>query len=388
MRTREAQPGIPLAVIRGIPIRLHWTLFPVFGLLAYSLATNVFRDEIRPGERDVAWIYGLITAALFLLSIVLHELGHAVVAQRDKLKVGSITLFFFGGVAQVEEEPRSAGVEFRVAVGGPLVSLALVVVFWAFSRVDQFGNLLETAFWWLAGINLALLLFNLVPGYPLDGGRILRSIIWQVTGNEAKATRIAVRGGQLVSLLLVGYAIYQIAIVGSIFNGLWMLMLSAFLRNAATSAGAHVLTRSVLERVTAAQAMARDLIYVPARTRVEELFEHQRVINPKTGLCGSRRRSPGRHLTNSTRIRSPRALAVDGGDPDHDPLAAIGRDHSGHDPDECAARDGSGPLPLRGCSGRRRKRRRDPVSGSNRNPDPVGRAGLTHVTARARPGCG
>ena len=268
-------------MIRGIPIRLHWTLFPVFGLLAYSLATNVFRDEIRPGERDVAWIYGLITAALFLLSIVLHELGHAVVAQRDKLKVGSITLFFFGGVAQVEEEPRSAGVEFRVAVGGPLVSLALVVVFWAFSRVDQFGNLLETAFWWLAGINLALLLFNLVPGYPLDGGRILRSIIWQVTGNEAKATRIAVRGGQLVSLLLVGYAIYQIAIVGSIFNGLWMLMLSAFLRNAATSAGAHVLTRSVLERVTAAQAMARDLIYVPARTRVEELFEHQRVINPK-----------------------------------------------------------------------------------------------------------
>ena len=102
-------------------------------------------DAVRPGERDVAWIYGLITAALFLLSIVLHELGHAVVAQRDKLKVGSITLFFFGGVAQVEEEPRSAGVEFRVAVGGPLVSLALVVVFWAFSRVDQFGNLLEKA---------------------------------------------------------------------------------------------------------------------------------------------------------------------------------------------------------------------------------------------------
>lgn len=259
---------------------MHWSLFPVFGLLAYSLATNVFRDEIKPGDPDIAWILGLVTAAFFLLSIVLHELGHAVIAQRNKMKVGSITLFFFGGVAQVEEEPRAAGVEFRVAVGGPLVSAALVVIFWLLSRVDQFGNLLGTAFWWLAGINLALLVFNLVPGFPLDGGRILRSVIWHFNGNEAKATRIAVRGGQLVSLLLVGYAVYEIAFMGSLINGLWMLMLSAFLRNAATSTGAHVMTRSVLEGVTAAQAMARDLIYVPSRTRVQELFEHGQTINP------------------------------------------------------------------------------------------------------------
>jgi Zn-dependent protease len=260
---------------------LHWSLFPVFGLLAYSLATNVFRDEIKPGERDIAWILGLFTAALFLLSIVLHELGHAVIAQRNKMKVGSITLFFFGGVAQVEEEPRAAGVEFRIAIGGPLVSAALVVVFWLLSRVDLFGNLLETAFWWLAGINLALLLFNLVPGFPLDGGRILRSVLWHFNGDEAKATRIAVRGGQLVSLLLVGYAIYQIVYAGSLINGLWMLMLAGFLRNAATSTGAHVMTRSVLEGVTAAQAMARELIYVPSRTRVQELFDQGQVINPK-----------------------------------------------------------------------------------------------------------
>ena len=278
MKTREQQPGVPLAVIRGIPIRLHWTLFPVFGLLAYSLATNVFRDEIRPGERDVAWIMGLLTAALFLVSIVLHELGHAVVAQRNKLKVGSITLFFFGGVAQVEEEPRSAGVEFRVAAGGPLVSLALAGGFWLLSRAEVFGNLLDTAFLWLAGINLVLLLFNMIPGFPLDGGRILRSVIWHFNGNEAKATKIAVRGGQIVALLLVAYGIYEIA-TGSLLNGFWTLMIAGFLRNAATSTGAHVMTRSVLEGVTAAQAMARELIYVPARTRVQDLFEHQQSIN-------------------------------------------------------------------------------------------------------------
>jgi Zn-dependent protease/CBS domain-containing protein len=259
---------------------LHWSLFPVFGLLAYTLAVNVFRDEIRPGERDSAWLLGLFTAGLFLLSIVLHELGHAVVAQRDKLKVGSITLFFFGGVAQVEEEPRSAGVEFRVAIGGPIVSLLLAAGFYGLSKVDQFGHLFETAFWWLAGINLVLLVFNLIPGFPLDGGRILRSVIWHFNGNEAKATRIAVRGGQLVSFLLVAYAIYLIA-TGRFFNGIWILMISTFLRNAATSTGAHVMTRTILEQATAAQAMARELIYIPARTRVEELFEQQNVINPK-----------------------------------------------------------------------------------------------------------
>jgi Zn-dependent protease len=269
LRSRETQPGVPLAVIRGIPIQLHWTLFPVFGLLAFSLATDVFRDEIRPGERDIAWIMGLLTSAAFLASIVLHELGHAVVAQRNKLKVGSITLFFFGGVAQVNEEPRSAGVEFRVAIAGPLVSLALVGIFGAASQLDALPHLLNTALWWLAGINLALMVFNLIPGFPLDGGRILRAVIWHVNGNEAKATRIAVRGGQIVSLLLVGYAIYLIVVANSLFNGIWMLLLAGFLRNAATASGAQIMTRSVLERLTAADVMARELIYLPARTRVQ-----------------------------------------------------------------------------------------------------------------------
>jgi Zn-dependent protease/CBS domain-containing protein len=281
VRSRQSQPGVPLASILGIPIQLHWTLFPVFGLLAFSLATDVFRDEIRPGERDIAWIMGLLTAALFLGSIVLHELGHAVIAQRNKLKVGSITLFFFGGVAQVNEEPRSAGVEFRVAIAGPLVSLALVGAFGAASQIEALPHLLSTAFWWLAGINLLLMLFNLIPGFPLDGGRILRAIIWHVNGNEAKATRIAVWGGQAVSLLLVGYAIYQIVFANSFFNGLWMLMLAGFLRNAASSTGAQVMTRSVLERLTAADVMARDLIYVQARTRVQEILESIKTFDPR-----------------------------------------------------------------------------------------------------------
>ena len=267
--------------VRGIPIRLHWSLFPVFGLLAYSLATNVFADEIRPGERDLAWLLGLATSAVFLFSIVLHELGHAVVAQRNKMTVSSITLFFFGGVAEVTEEPRTPGIEFRVGGAGPLVTAMLTLCFWLLSRVDQINHQITTAFWWLAGINLALLVFNLIPGYPLDGGRLLRAIIWKFNGSEIKATKIAVMGGQGVSFILVGYAIYEIVRTGSIFNGLWTLMLASFLRNAATSTGAHVMTRSVLEHVTAAETMAREIIYVQARTRVQEVLEQHRIINPR-----------------------------------------------------------------------------------------------------------
>ena len=281
MRPQPQQPGVPLAVVRGIPIRLHWSLFPVFGLIAYSLATNVFRDEIPEGSPDIAWLLGLGTAALFLGSIVLHELGHAVVAQRNKMKVGSITLFFFGGIATVEEEPRTAGVEFRVAAAGPLVSVLLAIAFFLLSRVDAFGNLLTTAFWWLATINLAVLLFNMVPGFPLDGGRLLRAIIWHFNGSETTATKIAVRGGQVVALLLVAYGVFTIVRTGSIFNGLWMIMLAFLLQNAATSTGAHVMARSILERGTAAQTMARDIIYVSARTRVQELLDHHKVINPR-----------------------------------------------------------------------------------------------------------
>ncbi len=274
-------PGIVLFEIYGVPIRLHWTIFPVFGLLAYSLATNVFRDEIRPGERDIAWLLGLGTAALFLASIVLHELGHAVVAQRNNLKVNSITLYFFGGVAAANDEPRSPGVEFRVAGAGPLVTAFLAVGFFLISRIDALPHLYASASWWLAGINLALVIFNLVPGYPLDGGRLFHAIVWKFSSNEIQATRWAVKGGQVVAILLFAWGFIEIARTGSILGGLWSMMLAAFLRNAATSTGAYVMTRSVLETSTASQTMARELIYVPARTRVNELLAWSPVLNPR-----------------------------------------------------------------------------------------------------------
>jgi len=273
------QPGIDLFTLHGVPIRLHWSIFPVFGLLAYSLATNVFRKELRPGETDYAWLLGLGTSALFLASIVLHEMGHAIVAQRNKIPVNSITLYFFGGIAAAADEPRKPGIEFRVAGAGPLVTALLSIGFFLISRIDALPHMLSSAFWWLAGINLALLVFNLIPGYPLDGGRIFHSIIWATTKSETRATRYAVRGGQAVAALLFLYGMYQIAVTGNIFNGLWSMMLAAFLRNAATSTGAYVLTRSILERATAAQTMARNIVYLGPRTRVEEVLEHQPAMN-------------------------------------------------------------------------------------------------------------
>ena len=284
--TRPTQPAptpgtFPLGRVRGVLLQLHWSIFPAFGLFAYTLATGVFQERLSEGQPDVAWLLGLVAAALLLGSILLHELGHAVVAQRNGLEVNTITLFFFGGVAQVEDEPRSAGVEFRVAVAGPLVTLALgVLLFFAMVQLPNDG-LLDGGASWLLRTQILILLFNLVPGYPLDGGRILRSIVWAITGNEAQATKIAVRGGQAVAIMIAAVGIGIIVIGNQLFGGLWLLMIAWFLQNTATATGAHVVTRAVLESMTAAQAMAREIVYVPSRTRVEDLLERTGMVNPR-----------------------------------------------------------------------------------------------------------
>ena len=285
-RPRRRQPAprqqgiIPVGKIRGVKLQLHWSIFPAFGLFAYTLATGVFQDRLKPGDPDVAWIFGLGAAAIFMLSIVLHEFGHAVVAQRNSLRVDTITLFFFGGIAQVQDEPKSAGVEFRVAAGGPLVSLVLALGFGAATLALPNDGLLDAGAAWLTRTNLALLLFNLIPGYPLDGGRILRAAVWHVSKSERKATSIAVRGGQIFAAIIGGVGVLFMVIEGSIFAGLWLVLIAWFLQTAATASGRHIITRTVLEGITAAQAMAREIVYIPSRTRVLELVESQPTIAP------------------------------------------------------------------------------------------------------------
>ena len=180
------------------------------------------------------WILGALTSILFFGSVLVHELAHALVALRNKLPVRAINLFLFGGVAELTQEPRSAGAEFRIAIAGPVASLGLAALFGAVYLLDQHIPLLAAPSIWLARINLLLAVFNMIPGFPLDGGRILRAVIWWKTGNLRRATQLASISGQVIAFGFIVVGIF-ISFNGNFFNGLWLIFIGWFLQNAAAS---------------------------------------------------------------------------------------------------------------------------------------------------------
>src|SRR3989441_6540489 len=186
---------IPLGRIMGIPIGLDYSWFLIFALLTWMLAGNYYPDEFKNWPPLLYWFMGAVTAIMLFVSVLLHELGHSVVALRYNIPVRSITLFIFGGVARIEGEPPSALAEFFIAIAGPLVSFALAVFFYAVQPVVSGSQPLWGLAKYLAYINLALVLFNLIPGYPLDGGRVFRAIGWALSRNMPRGTiLVATRG--------------------------------------------------------------------------------------------------------------------------------------------------------------------------------------------------
>ena len=222
-----------LGRILGIEIRLDTSWFIVFILISWSLAGHRF-PTTHPGW--TTWTYGamgVVTALLFFASVVAHELAHSIVSQATGVPVRHITLFIFGGVAHISHEPRRARDEFLMALAGPLTSLAIAALFgllWLVSPLAR-GPLHALA-GWLAWINVSLAVFNLIPGFPLDGGRVLRAIIWSVTGNMRRATRIAAGLGRLVAYGFILWGIWQI-LGGNWANGVWVAFIGWFLQSAA-----------------------------------------------------------------------------------------------------------------------------------------------------------
>ena len=190
--------NIPIGRILGIPIGLDFSWFIVFALLTWMLAGSYYPAEFKDWPPVLYWVTGAATAIMLFASVLLHELGHSVVALRYGIPVRSITLFLFGGVAQVEAEPPSATAEFLIAIAGPLVSLVLAVVFYTVQPLAAGLEPLLGLAKYLAYINLALALFNVIPGYPLDGGRVFRAIVWAITGNMRRATLIAANVGRVL----------------------------------------------------------------------------------------------------------------------------------------------------------------------------------------------
>jgi Zn-dependent protease/CBS domain-containing protein len=239
----------------GIPISMDASWLIILALLTLTLARGfpevleAFYPEaqINPAPYEF-WVMGLITALAFFVCIVLHELGHAVVARARGMPITGITLFLFGGVAELGEEPATAETEFLMAIAGPAVSVVLAVIFWVLAILGYHGGWppqVVIVLGYLASINALVLVFNLIPAFPLDGGRVLRSILWGITGNVLRATRWASLAGQAFAWLLISWGIFQF-FSGSWLGGIWTGLIGLFLNSAARSGYQQVIAREAL----------------------------------------------------------------------------------------------------------------------------------------------
>lgn len=275
-----ARRGISLFRVGGIDIRLDYSWFLIFALILVSLSAGYF-PRVQEGESTAAyWLAGAVATLLFFASIVAHELSHALVARLSGIRVPTITLFLFGGVSHMEEESRTPGSEFRVAVVGPLTSLALAAVFWGVHRAlpADFPPLAAGVVGYLAWINAALAVFNLLPGFPLDGGRVLRAAAWWKTGSLRRATRIAADAGKGLAIglmLLGGLQVF----LGSLLGGLWLVFIGMFLRTMAESSYQSLVLVQSLEDVRVEHVAILDPITVPPQLSIADLVEDYLLVH-------------------------------------------------------------------------------------------------------------
>jgi len=270
MAQAQAGPGSGIKILRvwGIPIYLHVSWFIIFALITLSLAKQF--TSLHPGwSTSQHYALGIITSALFFVSVVFHELSHSFVALRYGIPVQSITLFIFGGLSGIAREPDNAKQEFNIAIAGPLSSLFPGGCFFLVAHYFHGNEMVVAAAGWLWEINVALAIFNLVPGFPLDGGRILRAIAWGVTKNFARATQIASNAGRIFAYLLILIGVWQ-GFSGNWFGGLWTVFIGWFLLSAAQESFARVAIRTTLTGVRTSDVMTHDIPTVPRDMSLEE----------------------------------------------------------------------------------------------------------------------
>jgi Zn-dependent protease len=242
--------SVPVGRYLGIKVYLHYSWFFIFVLLAWALSTGFFPARF-PGQNPAGyWVLGLFSSLLLFVSVLLHELSHSYVAIKRGMKVESITLFFFGGMAGMHEQKMSPKTEFQMAIAGPMMSLFISMVFLIVYNLTTFFYVAAVASY-LYRINLILAIFNLVPGFPLDGGRVLRSIVWYWTKDFKRSTQIASTGGKVVAYILVFLGFVNI-FAGN-FGGLWFVMIGFFLLLLSTLSYEQVVIKDALSGMKAAK---------------------------------------------------------------------------------------------------------------------------------------
>ena len=255
-----------LGRVRGIPIGAHWSVLVILALVADMLATSILPATVKHTSTTAYWIVGILVAFTFLLSLVAHEVAHAIVARRAGVKVNSITLWMLGGVTALDGEPPNARADLRIAVVGPAVSIVCGVLGGAAAvllRLVAAPDVLGAGFVWLAVTNVILAVFNLLPGAPLDGGRVVRALIWRRTGDRDRAELLATRGGRATGIFLIWLGIAEAIATASLLSGLWLMLLGWFLLSAATAEWQATVTGHALGGLAVRDVMQTSLTYLP-----------------------------------------------------------------------------------------------------------------------------
>ena len=261
--------------VGGVEVNFHYSWFIIFALITWSLAVNYLPGQYPEQTQFVYWVVGVTSAASLFLSVLIHEVSHSIVAKRNGMGIRRITLHFFGGVAEIEEEARTPEVEFKMAAAGPLASLALAIILMAGWRIALASDLtlgIRATLQYASYINFMLATFNMIPAFPMDGGRVLRAFLWKRSGNLLSSTRTASRVSQAFSFLLMFLGISDI-MLGSIFNGLWLLLIGLFIKRSSEANMDATLISETLEGVKVGDLMTREVHTVEPSITIQQLVD-------------------------------------------------------------------------------------------------------------------
>ena len=264
-----------LGKIFGIQFRLHYTWFVIFVLITVSLSWQYFPFAYPDWNNLTYWVSGIFTSLLFFTSVVAHELAHSLVGRANGIPVKSITLFIFGGVAHMTREATRYGAELKMAAAGPISSLVIGGLFFLLHLLLRgISEPIAAMAFWLAQINVVLAVFNLIPGFPLDGGRVFRSLLWRFSGDYKRSTRIATRVGRGVGYLFILGGISIIFLFpGQWFGGLWLAFIGWFLSRTASASYRQAQWQGALQGVTASELMTSDCPVVPSDVTINRLVQ-------------------------------------------------------------------------------------------------------------------
>ncbi len=264
--------SIRLFKVFGIEIRLDYSWFIIFALFAYYFGFYYFPSYFPGLNKALLALITIVTVIIFFMSVLIHEMSHSVVARKRGTPVERITLFLFGGMAQIEKEPETPYSEFVMAIAGPAASFILSAIFgiiWFFSRNIE---LISVPAGYLSIINVVLGVFNMLPGYPLDGGRVLRSIVWKVTGSLQRATFIASTAGRVLGFMIIAVGIYFI-FTGNFLNGIWLAFIGWFLQSSAQAGYRQLVFDTSVKGIKVEDVMNKDIVYVTKDITLQELVD-------------------------------------------------------------------------------------------------------------------